>query len=69
MFLSVLNEDNQLWLNDGNAQFTDSAVRLAGEASCGPGVGDLDGDGDLDLFNPAYGTSGGPSIVWLRVRE
>jgi hypothetical protein len=69
VFLSLLNEDNQLWLNDGTGLFADSAVRLPGRDSRGPGVGDLNADGNIDLFVPTYGTIAGPSSVWLQASE
>jgi hypothetical protein len=65
VFLSLTAEDNQVWLNAGDGRFIDSGVRLAGRDSRGPGVGDVDGDGDLDLFVPVYGMVGGPNVVWL----
>lgn len=50
------NEDgNRLWLNDGSGVFTDAtAGRLplppAGEETRRASLGDVDGDGDLDLY-------------------
>ena len=44
---------NKVWINDGNGQFTDSGQGLggaSGDHGHGAALGDLDGDGDLDLF-------------------
>ncbi len=38
-----------VWLNEGGT-FTDSGLRLGDLASYGVGLGDLDNDGDLDVF-------------------
>ncbi|MHC5115060.1 MAG: CRTAC1 family protein [Planctomycetota bacterium] len=51
-------EANQLWMNDGDGTFTESAMVLgaalnmfaATEASMGVTAADVDDDGDLDLF-------------------
>jgi hypothetical protein len=32
-------------------------------------AGDVDGDGALDVFVPAYGLTGGPNIVWRNTRD
>ncbi len=62
--------DDKLWLNDGNGFFTEGNFPLSTEFSSGIGLGDLDGDGDLDAF-VAHGelgrdTGGGiPNEVWL----
>ena len=51
-------EANQLWVNEGNGKFLDQAflrgAALSGmgrpQASMGVALGDVEGDGDLDLF-------------------
>ncbi|MBU0492215.1 MAG: VCBS repeat-containing protein [Chloroflexi bacterium] len=50
-----------LW-NDGRGQFTDSGQRLNATMGAELGVGDLDGDGDLDVFVSNFDL---PNEVWL----
>ncbi len=43
-------QGNKIWLNDGSGTFTDSGQSLGSNASNGVELGDVDGDGDLDMF-------------------
>lgn len=40
----------QIWVNDGEGNFTDSGQELTTEHTKGVDVGDIDNDGDIDLF-------------------
>jgi len=61
---------DEIWLNDGQGRFIDSGLSLSRGFSSGIGLGDLDGDGDIDAF-VVHGQlgqeSGGgmPNEVWL----
>ena len=55
------NQNNELWVNDGSANFTESAQNLGGGNSIDAAVGDLDGDGDLDIF---VANNNQASVVW-----
>jgi hypothetical protein len=46
-----LSSDSQVWLNDGNANFTVSQQQLGIQGSQAAALGDLDGDGDIDIFS------------------
>jgi VCBS repeat protein len=54
---------NEVWLNDGHGDFTDSGQRLGASESYSVKLGDLDGDGDLDTF--VTNANRQPSEVWL----
>ena len=59
---------NEVWINQGGSQggaegdFVDSGLRLGSSMSEGVALGDVDDDGDLDLFVVNWGS---PDRVWL----
>jgi len=54
--------ENQLWLNDGNANFSYSATYAMNEYYAGVTAGDIDNDGDIDFI--LYGMNI-PREIWL----
>ncbi|MFH1197113.1 MAG: FG-GAP-like repeat-containing protein [bacterium] len=55
VFFSIVDNPNQIWLNDGNGNFIDSGLRMSGNTKTrGSSLGDLDNDGDLDIFVGIY---------------
>ncbi|MCJ7551289.1 MAG: FG-GAP-like repeat-containing protein [Anaerolineae bacterium] len=48
---------NQVWLNDGTGVLTDSGQSLGNEGTLTMALGDVDGDGDLDVFLGNNGSS------------
>lgn len=64
----VSNPADTVWFNNGQGYFIDSGQRLGSDNSVVALLGDLDGDGDLDVFiNNTYPSGGDdePAQVWL----
>jgi hypothetical protein len=58
-------QPNAVWLNDGTGTFTDSGQRLGDTATFVVALGDLDGDGDLDVFVANGDDKSEADEVWL----
>lgn len=52
----------QIWINDGEGNFTDSGQELTTEYTKGVATGDIDNDGDMDIF---YACGYSELEVWL----
>ncbi len=55
------NLPNEVWLNDGSGQFSDSGQKLGQQRTYAVALGDVDGDGDLDAL---VGNEGADEL-WL----
>lgn len=59
-------EPCQIWLNNGSGRFEDSGIRFGDdELYRHVHSGDLDGDGDIDIFLATFGMDRGPNEVWF----
>lgn len=61
------NQPNEVWINDGDANFTNSGQRVGSEITTWAALGDMDGDGDLDVFyvNGTHNASAQTKRIWL----
>ena len=72
LYLGIHEKPNRLFLNDGSGTFEDATTGEIGDSgqALPPAIGDIDNDGNLDLFQPAGGGSGSfRSLMLLNLGE
>jgi hypothetical protein len=65
-------DSSYLWLNDGNGEFTRSPIKFGVANSSCVAIGDLDGDGNSDIFiaiHPYSNGQGGENEIWFSNKE
>jgi ankyrin repeat protein/tetratricopeptide (TPR) repeat protein len=63
-----MEKPNRVWINDGKGTLVDSGLEISfGEMFRHVALGDLDNDGDLDLFFANFNVPGrgGPNEIWF----
>ena len=64
VMFSNMDKALSIWVNDGSGKFSDSGQQLGGGYMHGvSAAGDLDTDGDIDIFQAGY--HGGSNLVWF----
>jgi|WetSurMetagenome_2_1015567.scaffolds.fasta_scaffold50394_3 hypothetical protein len=57
---------NEIWYNDGKGNFTDSGQRLGNSCGYSSAIGDIDGDGDLDIYVAnGFANKVEADVIWL----
>lgn len=68
VFMAIIGQPHQVWINDGKGHFSDSDLRLGRDSGTrGCALGDLDNDGDLDVFVANF--FGGSNAVWFNTTK
>lgn len=68
VYVSNFRAPNEVWLNNRKGQFIDTGLRMCGDDPTAKiSIGDLDGDGDPDVFVSFYGD--GSNSIWLNDRK